>query len=117
MLWAAAITSVVGAAYTSVSFLKSFHISVANNANYVIIGFILTSLCIFLIVGQPVKLLVFAGTVNGFILPIGLAAVLLVPARTVLLGEYRHPVWLTIAGWAVVTIMTAFSLVTVYGYF
>ena len=116
MIWAAAITSVVGAAYTSVSFLKSFHDSIANNANYVIIGFILISLCVFLLVGQPVTLLVFAGTVNGFILPIGLAAVLLVPMRTNLLGEYRHPIWLAVAGWAVVAIMTAFSLVTVYGY-
>jgi Mn2+/Fe2+ NRAMP family transporter len=42
--------------------------------------------------------------------------VLLVPMRTNLLGEYRHPIWLAVAGWAVVAIMTAFSLVTVYGY-
>ncbi|HMT08607.1 MAG TPA: divalent metal cation transporter [Pyrinomonadaceae bacterium] len=116
MIWAAAITSVVGAAYTSVSFLKSFHSSIDNNANYVIIGFILVSLAVFLIVGQPVRLLVFAGTINGFILPIGLAAVLLVPARTNLLGDYRHPIWHAAAGWTVVAIMSIFSVITLYNF-
>lgn len=116
MIWAAAITSVVGAAYTSVSFFKGFSEKVAAHTNIVIIGFILVSLTVFLIVGQPAKLLVFAGTVNGFILPIGLAAVLLVPQRTVLLGEYRHPFWLQVAGWLVVAIMSVFSVITLYNF-
>jgi len=116
MIWAAAITSVVGAAYTSVSFLRGFSEKISSHANVVIIGFIAVSLMVFLIVGQPVRLLVFAGTVNGFILPVGLAAILLVPQRTQLLGEYRHPVWLQIAGWLVVTIMSIFSVITLYNF-
>lgn len=116
MIWAAAITSVVGAAYTSVSFLRGFSKKVGSHTNVVIIGFILVSLAVFLIVGQPVKLLVFAGTVNGFILPIGLAAILLVPQRTQLLGEYRHPAWLQAAGWLVVGIMSIFSVITFYNF-
>jgi len=116
MIWAAAITSVVGAAYTSVSFLRSFSEKIGSQTNVVIISFILVSLAVFLIVGQPVTLLVFAGTINGFILPIGLAAVLLVPQRTNLLGEYRHPVWLQVAGWLVVAIMSIFSVITLYNF-
>lgn len=116
MIWAAAITSVVGAAYTSVSFLRGFSEKIGLHTNVVIIGFILVSLAIFLIVGQPVKLLIFAGTVNGFILPIGLAAILLVPQRTRLLGEYRHPLWLQVAGWLVVGIMSIFSVITLYNF-
>jgi Mn2+/Fe2+ NRAMP family transporter len=117
VMWAAAITSVVGAAFTSVSFLKTFHKSLERNNNYVVIAFMLVSTAIFLLLGNPVKLLVFAGTVNGFILPIGLALILLASRKTSLLGDYKHPLWMQLAGWAVVLIMLGFSISTVSGYF
>ena len=117
VMWAAAITSVVGAAFTSVSFLKTFHKSLEKNNNYVVIGFMLISTAIFLLLGNPVKLLVFAGTVNGFILPVGLSLILIASRNSALLGEYKHPLWMQIAGWAVVAIMLAFSITTVVGYF
>lgn len=117
VMWAAAITSVVGAAFTSVSFLKTFHKSLERNNNYVVIAFMLVSTAIFLLLGNPVKLLVFAGTVNGFILPIGLALILLASRKTSLLGDYKHPLWMQLAGWAVVLIMLGFSISTVAGYF
>ena len=113
VMWSAAITSVVGAAFTSVSFLKTFHAKLEKNNNYLVIGFMLISTVIFLFVGQPVKLLVWAGTVNGFILPVGLSLILIASRKTSLLGDYKHPIWLQIAGWAVVAIMLGFSISTI----
>ncbi|MEP6946028.1 MAG: NRAMP family divalent metal transporter [Acidobacteriota bacterium] len=113
VMWAAAITSVVGAAYTSVSFIKTFNASIERVHNYLVIGFILLSTVIFLLVGQPVKLLVWAGTINGFILPVGLALVLIASRRASITGDYKHPVWMQAAGWIVVAVMTAFSISTV----
>ena len=42
IMWAAAITSVVGAAYTSVSFIRSFHPMIEKYHNWVIILFIIS---------------------------------------------------------------------------
>ncbi len=113
VMWAAAITSVVGAAYTSVSFLKTFHAKLERNNNRLVIGFLLVSTVIFLAVGQPVKLLVWAGTVNGFILPIGLSLILLASRKPLLTGDYKHPLWMQMAGWCVVLIMFGFSISTI----
>ena len=113
VMWAAAITSVVGAAYTSVSFFKNFHDTIEQRSNYIIVGFIAVSTAIFLTIGRPVSVLVWAGTINGFILPFGLALVLLAARKAGILENYIHPLWLQIAGWAVVVVMTGFSLLTV----
>jgi len=118
VMWSAAITSVIGAAYTSVSFLKTFHPKIESNNNFVIIGFIIISTAIFLLLGQtPVTLLVWAGTFNGFILPVGLALILLASRKTKIVGEYVHPLWLQIAGWLVVAVMFGFSVLTLYEIF
>ncbi|MFN0138927.1 MAG: NRAMP family divalent metal transporter [Pyrinomonadaceae bacterium] len=117
VMWAAAITSVVGAAFTSTSFLKTINSRTANRESYGIIGFIVISAIIFLIVGRPVKVLVLAGTLNGFILPIGLALVLLASRRAKTVGKYRHPLWLQIAGWLVVAVMLGFSVATIVSNF
>lgn len=113
VMWAAAITSVVGAAFTSVSFLKTFHPSLENKSNYLVIGFMLISMVIFLALGNPVRLLIFAGTVNGFILPVGLGIILVAARNKRILGDYDHPLWLQIAGWGVVAVMLWFSISTV----
>lgn len=112
VMWAAAITSVVGAAYTSVSFFKTFHPRLEHGSNRVVIAFIALSTIIFTLVGRPVSILVWAGTINGFILPIGLALVLLASRKRSVVGEYSHPVWLQILGWLVVIIMGTFSILT-----
>lgn len=106
VLWCAAITSVVGSAYTSVSFLRSFHPSVVKNERLIITLFIVFSTVIFALVGRPVQVLVVVGTLNGFILPIALALMLLAVRKSSLMKDYKHPVWLQIAGWAVVVVMT-----------
>ncbi|MGI8787644.1 MAG: NRAMP family divalent metal transporter [Pyrinomonadaceae bacterium] len=117
VIWSAAITSVVGAAYTSVSFLKTFHEKLAGKDKYLTIAFIVFSTAIFLFVGQPVKVLVTAGTINGFILPIGLSLILLASRKAKIVGDYHHPLWLQIAGWLVVLVMLGFSVQTVIGSF
>ncbi|MEQ1923946.1 MAG: NRAMP family divalent metal transporter [Pyrinomonadaceae bacterium] len=115
VMWAAAITSVVGAAFTSVSFMKTLNKRIEAKTNLTIVAFIVLSTAIFLIVGRPVKILVWAGTLNGFILPVGLSLVLLASRKASIVGEYRHPLWLQIAGWLVVLIMAGFSIVTLVG--
>lgn len=112
VMWAAAITSVIGAAYTSVSFLKTFSKRLNTRSDLLIIAFITVSTLIFLAVGRPVQVLVWAGTVNGFILPFGLAIVLLASRRSSIVKDYRHPIWLQAAGWGVVAVMLYFSIVT-----
>jgi Mn2+/Fe2+ NRAMP family transporter len=112
VMWAAAITSVVGAAYTSVSFFKSFNEKLEQRSNHVIVAFIIFSTLIFLTLGRPVTVLVWAGTINGFILPIGLALVLIASRKSRIVENYTHPIWLQAAGWIVVAVMTAFSAQT-----
>jgi Mn2+/Fe2+ NRAMP family transporter len=110
VMWAAAITSVIGAAYTSVSFLRTFHKSVSENTRAFTIAFIVFSTLVFVTIGKPVMVLILAGTFNGFILPIGLALVLVASGRKSITGEYKHPLWLKICGWAVVAVMLWFGL-------
>ncbi len=116
VMWSAAITSVIGAAYTSVSFIKTLNPKIDARSNPVIICFIALSTLIFLFVGNPVSVLIWAGTINGFILPIGLALVLLASGKKGIVGEYVHPLLLQLAGWLVVAVMTFFSVHTLIAF-
>lgn len=111
VLWSAAITSVVGSAFTSVSFLKTLHPFFEKQQRAVIISFILLSTCIFLLWGNPVLILVIVGTLNGFILPFSLGLMLWVMMKRQLPG-YKHPQWLLWSGWLVVAVMLWMSIVT-----
>ena len=115
VMWAAAITSVIGAAYTSVSFLQTFSEKIEQYVRFWIIGFIAFSTLVFVIVGKPVMILILAGAFNGFILPVGLALVLIASRNKKLLGDYKHPVWLTVTGWGVVLVMFWFSIQALIG--
>ena len=82
ILWAASITSVIGASYTSVSFLAGFSRRLEARRNLLTVVFIVFSTAIYLALGKaPVTLLVLAGALNGLILPVGFA-VILVGRRT-----------------------------------
>ncbi|UPL51017.1 NRAMP family divalent metal transporter [Hymenobacter sublimis] len=109
VMFAAAITSIIGSAYTSISFLKSMLPSVATHENRWIIGFIVLSTLLFVTIGKPVSLLLWAGALNGFILPITLGTLLVAAYRRNIIGSYRHPLWLTVFGVLVVGIMTWMS--------
>ncbi|MCI6004050.1 MAG: divalent metal cation transporter [Blautia sp.] len=114
VLLCAAVTSIIGAAYTSVSFLKTFHPSIAKNENWVIIGFIAVSTLIMLILGNPATLLVVAGALNGLILPITLGICLIASQKKSIMGQnYHHPVVLLILG-IIVVILSAYLGVTTF---
>ena len=114
VIWCAAITSVVGAAYTSVSFLRTFHPNFEKYNRQIIIGFIIFSTIIFVLIGKPVKTLVFVGMLNGFILPIALSIILVASRKSRLVGNYNHSLYLQIIGWMVVVIMSG---MVIYGLF
>jgi Mn2+/Fe2+ NRAMP family transporter len=104
VLWAAALTSIIGASYTSVSFLASLHAGLESRHNGLVVGFILVATAVFLVAGAaPVPLLIFAGAFNGLILPVGVGVMLWVALRRAdLLGGYRYPRGLAaigMAGW------------------
>lgn len=114
VLLCAAITSIIGAAYTSVSFLKTFHPAIEKNENWVIIGFIAVSTIIMVLIGQPAILLVLAGAFNGLILPITLGICLIASKKKSIMGTaYKHPTWLLILG-IVVVIISAYLGITTF---
>lgn len=101
---AAALTSIVGAAYTSVSFLKTLFKVVKDYENLFIIGFIVVSTLILIFLGKPVKLLVLAGSLNGLILPITLTITLIASKKAEIVGKYKHSNILFLLGWIVVVV-------------
>ncbi|CAA9312865.1 MAG: Uncharacterized metal ion transporter YcsG, Mn(2+)/Fe(2+) NRAMP family, partial [uncultured Gemmatimonadaceae bacterium] len=68
VMWAAAVTSVVGSAYTSVSFLRVRTAAAERGWRAMVVGFIALSTAVLLVVGQPVRVLVLVGALNGLIL-------------------------------------------------
>ncbi len=117
VLWSAAITSVVGSAFTSITFAKLLHPSVTKYFRQIIIAFIIFSTIVFLIVGQPVKVLIAAGAVNGLILPFALSIILLAAYRKQITGPYKHPHWMSVAGWIVVAAMSYMGVMAIAGLF
>jgi Mn2+/Fe2+ NRAMP family transporter len=113
VMWSAAITSVIGAAYTSVSFLKTFHPSIERNEKMIISIFIVFSTVVFNFMGNPVKILVTVGALNGLILPIALGVMLLAARNKRLIHNYKHPGWLHISGWIVVGVMSWMGYLTI----
>lgn len=105
VMWSAAITSVIGAAYTSVSFIRTFHPSIEKHHKGIIVLFIILSTGIFVTIGKPVKMLILAGALNGLILPIALGVMLIAAYNKNIVGSYRHPIWMTAAGVVVVVLM------------
>ena len=101
---AAALTSIVGAAYTSVSFLKTLFTVVEKYENLFIIGFIVVSTLILIFLRKPAKLLVLAGSLNGLILPVTLAITLIASKKTDIVGKYKHSNILFYLGWVVVVV-------------
>jgi Mn2+/Fe2+ NRAMP family transporter len=110
IIWAAGISSVVGSAYTSVSFIRSFSPLILKWHREIIISFIVISCCIFLAIGKPVKILLVVGAINGFILPVALGVMLVAAYRSKIIASYKQPLWLTILGVLVVGTMTWMSI-------
>ena len=104
-LFSAGVSSVVGAAFTSVSFLKTLHPVIAKYERQCVIGFIAFSTLMMVIVGNAAQLLIVAGAFNGLILPITLGVMLIASRSKRIVGEnYNHPIWMIIPGVVVVAI-------------
>lgn len=112
VMWAAAVTSVVGAAYTSVSFIRSFSPVLEKYNRLLIISFIVISTSVFVIIGQPVLILILVGSVNGLILPIALGVMLIAAHKSKIVGDYKHPLWMTIFGVIIVVAMSWMGIYT-----
>ncbi|MEI7055533.1 NRAMP family divalent metal transporter [Nocardioides sp. CCNWLW239] len=103
IFWAAAITSVIGAAYTSATFISTFSKKLGTGWRLQVatVAFIVVSLVLYLLIGAaPASILVFVGGFNGLILPIGMTIFMYIGwfrQRDVLNG-YRYPVWLLTLG-------------------
>ncbi len=113
VIWAAGISSVVGSAYTSISFIKSFRPLILKFNREIIIAFISISCIIFSLIGKPVKTLLTVGAINGFILPIALGIMLIAAYKSKIIADYKQPLWLTLTGLAVVIIMVWMSYGTI----
>ncbi|SDK65068.1 Mn2+ and Fe2+ transporters of the NRAMP family [Cryobacterium psychrotolerans] len=101
VLWAASITSVIGAAYTSISFVTTAKTRPRTRSIATVV-FIAVSTVVFTLLGQaPATLLIMAGAINGLILPVGFAVILWVAwRRRDLLGGYVYPKVLLFIGLA-----------------
>ena len=113
VMWCAAITSIIGSAYTSISFIRSFHHWIEKNHTLIVIVFILVSTVGFALIGQPVKALIYAGALNGLILPITLGVMLIAAHKSTIVGTYRHSLLLTWMGFIVVIIMALMGIYTI----
>nr|WP_279614102.1 divalent metal cation transporter [Pseudomonas sp. RGM 3321] len=101
VLWAAGISSVIGASYTSMSFITVFSKRITERArNLATVGFILITVVVYVMWGKPpAALLVFAGGFNGLILPLGLSIFMYVGwRRSDLMDGYHYPRWLLVLG-------------------
>ncbi|MBJ3814628.1 divalent metal cation transporter [Shimwellia pseudoproteus] len=122
IFWAAALTSVIGAAYTSVSFITVFKKHLTDRQrNIATLIFITLSLAVYLLLGTaPAALLVFAGGFNGLVLPVGLTLFVYVGwKRPDLMAGYRYPRWLLWSGLAVCLLtwyMGALSVGTIFSF-
>ncbi|MEA1264951.1 divalent metal cation transporter [Microbacterium sp. STF-2] len=109
IFWAAAISSVIGAAYTSATFLSTFTAKLKGGwpLQLATVAFIVVSLAVYLSIGTaPAAILVFVGGFNGLILPIGLTVFMYIGwFRRDLLGSRKYPMWLLVAG-TLVTLLT-----------
>ena len=115
VILAASITSVIGAAYTSVSFLRSFHPSIEKHENRWIIGFISVSTLVMAVLGGAAKLLVLVSALNGLILPLSLGVCLAASRNRKIMGEeYRHPPVLLALG-VIVVLVAAYVGITSLG--
>ncbi len=118
ILWAASITSVIGAAYTSVSFVTK-STTTDRTRNLITVGFIAFCTVAYVLIGQaPQQLLIFAGAFNGLILPVGFGVLLWVASRRRdLMQGYVYPKALLIIGvvaW-LLTLFLGYSSITTLG--
>ncbi|OEU94830.1 NRAMP family divalent metal transporter [Streptomyces oceani] len=100
VLWAAAMSSVIGASFTSVSFISTYSRRIRDREGLAVGAFVVACCTVFLLAGQtPVTVLVFSGGFNGLVLPLGFSVTMWIAwRRRDLLQGYRYPRWLIVVG-------------------
>jgi Mn2+/Fe2+ NRAMP family transporter len=114
MIWAASITSVIGATYTSIAFLKDFHTVFEEKKKIFALIFVLIPVLAVLVFGKPVNLLLFAGYINGFVLPIGLAIVLLSIRNKKIFNGFKFPFLLQLVAWMILVVLSGFATYSLF---
>ncbi|WP_286954077.1 MULTISPECIES: NRAMP family divalent metal transporter [Corynebacterium] len=99
VLFAAGLSSVIGASYTSISFVTTQKVT-PRTRSFLTVGFIVACNILFILLNSaPQKLLIFAGAFNGIILPIAFAMIMWVAfRRRDLLGGVKQPAFLLVIG-------------------
>jgi len=113
VMWSAAITSVIGCAYTSISFIIPVAVGQEWKQKKWLLLFLTLSLTLFIVFDNPVQVLIGAGALNGIILPLSLSLILIGSTNKKLMGNYQHPAWLQWLGWAVVAATLILSMITI----
>lgn len=98
VLFSASLTSIVGATYTSISFLATTFKKVGDKVSLSSVIFVLISGIVYLLLGRPVTLMILTGALNGLVLPITLGTILIASGKKKIVGEYQHPKLLYILG-------------------
>lgn len=93
VIWAASITSVVGASFTSISFATHWHKTIQKNQNKIVIAFIFLSTLFLALFDKPVKVLLFAGAANGLVLAISFLLLLSATYVKLKQKEYNKIWW------------------------
>src|SRR5947208_16724678 len=96
---------VLGVVCICVSFCRALHPAVEKHQRIIISLFIISSTVIFVMMGNPVNLLMLAGGINGLILPVALVVILVAAVKSRIVGNYKHPVWMQVAGWITALVM------------
>lgn len=95
VFWSAAVTSVVGCSYTSISFMRGQ--AGERTQSRLIVAFIGLTLAVVILLDklgwQPTPLLIIAGTINGMLMPVIFGVILVAAYRKPIMGQYRHPWW------------------------
>ena len=113
VLFVASITSVVGNSYMAISLIKTLFPVVAHNEKAWCVGFIIITSLGTVTMNMPILLLMLAGLVNSIILPIVLGMMLMATRRKDIVGDYKHPFYLTLMGITIVVVMAASSMTNI----
>ena len=99
--------------YTTVSFLSTLHPAIKTNSRTVTVLFIAVCTAISCIIGRPAYLLLLAGLVNGFIIPIVLVICFIASKRKDIVGNnFRYPKWLAVSTVAAAIITAALAVIS-----
>lgn len=101
-------TTILGAAAIFLSFTKTYFRWIQEHERLTAMIFIGVCTVVDVFLGQPVNLVVAAGSINTLVLPFTMLVMLIASHNKRIMGEdYQHPVWMTV-GAAAVFVLSAY---------